>query len=320
MYGIEVGTIKNIEFDLPAISEDKVTYFLFEMSDVDSLKEMQVALNNNILEFPESIINESESAFAYFSISKKLFKPGRNVMSFEFADNLNGTTGGYNVLTVQIWIAKKDDESSLKNMLDEKSVESIKLKNEDKEKYYTYSEDFSDISAGSSPGYLMKVEGAPLVVMQSDNQRYIRLSGSDNGSISAVHLFSSKTIFSAKVKVDDIADKGGVWLDIRFNLQDAYVVKCGYDFENSQWMIKDYLNHCMWIHEPVESEFKAGKWYDLKVDASGHAVKFYVDGKLTCHSNTVRNCNYGRIAVEAEGINVDFDDQTSGWGVVILSR
>ncbi len=285
MYDVEVGTVKSIEFDLPQIDDEKIVYLFLDMADVDKHEEMKAALNKSVLSVPDSIINDMDSAFAFFPVDKKILKSGKNVLSFAFTDNLGGSTKGYHVVNAQFWIADNKDEKSLIDTLDEKCVIHKNLRNESDEKFYTYSVDFSN-----------------------HPDKFLRLDGTKAKAFSTVHLFSSQTTFSARVKADAATDKGGLWLGVRYNLDDAYLVKCGYDFTSSQWVIKDYFNHNLWNHKPVSMKFLAGKWYDLKIEAVGSSLNFYVDGLLMCRSTTIRNCNYGKIYLEADGVVGDFDD------------
>jgi len=285
MYDVEVGTVKSIEFDLPQVGDNEAAYLFLEMADVDKQQEMKTALNNAVLEVPDSIVNDMDSAFAFFPVDKKILKSGINALSFAFTDNLNGSTKGYHVINAQFWIADKKDEKKLIDTLDEKCVMHRSLRNEGSEKFYTYSDDFSN-----------------------NKDKFLRLDGTETKAVSTVHLFSSRTTLSARVKADAASDKGGLWLGVRYNLDDAYVVKCGYDFASSQWVIKDYYNRNLWKHKPAEVKFQPGKWYDLKIEAAGSSVDFYVDGLLLCRSAAVRDCNYGKIMLEADGVVGDFDD------------
>ncbi len=285
MYDVEVGTVKSLEFDLPQVKADQTAYLFLEMADVDKLREMTAALNNTVLTVPESIVNDMDSAFAFFPVDKRILKQGKNTLSFAFTDDLNGSTKGYHVVNAQFWIADKKDEKSLIDMLDEKCVMHVYLRNEEAEKFYTYSDDFASLKDG-----------------------FLQLDGSKQAAVHSVHLFSNRTTFSARVKADQVSDKGGLWLGVRYNLNNAYAVKCGYDFAASQWVIQDYFNHNLWRHKPVDMKFQPGKWYDLKIEAAGSELTFYVDGLAMCRSNTIRNCNYGKIMVEADGVVGDFDD------------
>jgi hypothetical protein len=307
VYKVPIGTIMSIEFDMKPPAADEVMYLFLEIADLDRIYEMQVALNNNVLTVPKSIVNDVDSAFAYLPISPAIIKDGRNILSFAFMDNLNNTTLGFFVHNAQFWVAKEADRKALRDKLDEMSVLDVELINEDKEQLFEYFEDFNVHQTAQASPYWMPVRGSAVVAGDED-EKFLRLDGLQQASISTVHLFSSATVFSAKIRADRAPAEGGLWLGIRYNLENAYVVKCGYDFEKRQWIIKDYFKHYLWEHSPVESDFQTAKWYEVKIEAVRNSVDFYVDGKLLCRSRTVRNVNYGKIMLEADGVIADFDD------------
>ena len=311
IFDLPVGQMKSIDYEINELTPKDVMYLFLTIQDVDELREIKVVLNEQQLDVPASIIDATDDSHAFLKVDNKLFHKGKNILKFYFMDNINNTTRGYCVKKAEFYRAVFSDEEVLRKMLFKrvKNAKRFNLYNVEKEKYWTYIDDFEDEAIQGRPSHWMVLDRPGIVNSDSNAANHVlELNGLAGKSHTTLHVFSSTVNFKSKVKVMDSRKGGAVWLAIRYNLDDNYVVKAGYDFSSSQWMILDYKQQRKTVCCKKEGGLYSGIWYDWQVIADKMSVKFIVNGSIVCQSDSVYNMNYGKVGLYAQDCRVFFDD------------
>ena len=95
-FGTSVGTAQSRTFDLGSVPsgglELSITAF-----DIDALAEVQLLVNGQQLPLPAGILGDNDILTGQVEVAANLLQAGENEITFVFADNLNGTTGGFRI-------------------------------------------------------------------------------------------------------------------------------------------------------------------------------------------------------------------------------
>ena len=307
LYQISVGAERLVTFDLPAC-DGKAVYLFLGARDVDRAREMKVLLNGQVLPIPDTILNEVDDAFAYLPVPGQMLNVGENELKFVFADNLNNTTGGYFVNQVEFWLCDVAEEAGLVEKLDKKCVIVKPLINADKEKSYRYKDNFNDETVGTKPDYWVLKSGVCSVSVDKDGSRALLLGNAKKKSHAVLHVFSSTTTIETTFRPLEVTDKSSFWLAVRYNLDDAYVIKAGYDCGKKRWAICEYRNRAFKTYRTAEDNLEVGRVYRLRLEADKSNIKLYVDDELKCETFYVRTTNYGRVGLYADYGRAEYDD------------
>jgi len=105
LYLAPIGTKKTVIFDVPYdINLIDKAWLELAVDDIDEKKEAKITLNGKTVEIHESVLGEGAATGALVVPVDALVK-GRNTFEFVFADNLNETTEGYEILKATLALA-----------------------------------------------------------------------------------------------------------------------------------------------------------------------------------------------------------------------
>lgn len=111
VYGIPVGEARTLTIRLPDSfkpADYPLTLLWLSVDDIDVQKEARMFINGDgPHDVPASTIGEAKGdsnigRTGYMRIDAKLLKPGVNELKFVFADNLGGSTGGFDIMDAMI--------------------------------------------------------------------------------------------------------------------------------------------------------------------------------------------------------------------------
>jgi len=110
LYGQPVGSEASLVVTLDTDPAGAVMALLdLTMADVDEQKEVQILVNGHgPLAPPRLILSGEDPRRAALSINSGHLHAGENTITFRFADNLNGTTGGFDVHAAAIVLVFKE--------------------------------------------------------------------------------------------------------------------------------------------------------------------------------------------------------------------
>lgn len=124
LYGMGVGVVKEISFrierDLSEVGEVRLALVV---DDIDSASEAVITFNGLKLEIPQSIIGEETGPKGAghkgaIVLPLEKLKTGVNKVSFTFADNLGGSTGGYLILDAQLGLDVSEEVVDISRLRD----------------------------------------------------------------------------------------------------------------------------------------------------------------------------------------------------------
>lgn len=109
LFGKPVGTEASVTIEISDPLADALWAVLdLTMEDVDEQKEVEIVINGNRpVAPPRTILSPEPPRRAQMSVPLSRLKQGENVITFRFADNLGGTTGGFDVHAVTIAVGFK---------------------------------------------------------------------------------------------------------------------------------------------------------------------------------------------------------------------
>jgi hypothetical protein len=117
VYGLPVGESLSLKIRLPDTFKPKdypLTLLWLSADDIDAQKETRMFINGQgPFPVPASTLGEAKGKSGlgntgHMQIKSDLLKPGLNELKFVFADNLGGSTGGFDILDAMIVLPRPD--------------------------------------------------------------------------------------------------------------------------------------------------------------------------------------------------------------------
>ncbi len=107
VYGVPVGEARTLTIRLPdrfKAQDYPLTLLWLSVDDIDVQKEARMFINDNgPHEVPASTLGEGKDGHVgHMRLDAGLLKPGVNELKFVFADNLGGSTGGFDIMDAMI--------------------------------------------------------------------------------------------------------------------------------------------------------------------------------------------------------------------------
>ncbi|MFH0964040.1 MAG: sialidase family protein [Planctomycetota bacterium] len=103
LWGAKIGEAKTITFgidrDLALVGSAALELVV---DDIDAKREADISCNGRRLEIPDSLLGEGKGFKGRLAVPVECLKPGDNIISCAFADNLNGTTSGYAIMAAHL--------------------------------------------------------------------------------------------------------------------------------------------------------------------------------------------------------------------------
>lgn len=187
----------------------------------------------------------------------------------------------------------------------------------------TFSDDFNDETANSSPNYWIEHALTDYWQVKADGGNLVYAVDASRESYSWLHVFERDVEYTAKMKVTEAANDAVVGMLLRFNEDEAYV-RVGYDFKYGEWYITDKQGHDyeIYVHDRFAADMVLGEWVTVRAVLNGKTMSVYINGSAepVMTAENIHHLSSGRVGFYTNGADAMFDDvnlvQTSGQGKV----
>ena len=307
MYGFPVGTKRSLTLNIVEVAPEAEAFLYLAIRDLDESREARVTLNDqSTLTLTKAFVSESDVRASYMRIPVEMLQVGKNFIAFSFADDLGGTTQGYFVEDLELWLG---GSSQMVPLLESKinSYYAGDYKRPSGATPYQYTDDFEDEAEGAVPSHWLVKKGNWRVSGSEEKSLAIRERQPESHAV--LHLFAQDVVFEGRITVREFADNGAVWFVVRYNVHPNYLVQAGYNSEEGVWQIRESFHKSVnLIKAQKQGHLPREIWHHVKLVVQGPRLQLYVNGQLECSTDQLRNLNYGKIGLYAHNARVIFDD------------
>jgi len=171
---------------------------------------------------------------------------------------------------------------------------------------YCYYDTFNDEPVNYIPDYWQVIKGQCKVSAWDDNDKCLAFEDQNVDSNAMLHCFEKNV--TVKSRFRPRLAQGAFWVAARYNLDNRFLIKAGYDVARGQWRIIEYWDGNSFIRASASEAITLNKWYDVRVVVRDMDVKLYVDGKFKCQAALATNANYGKVGIYVEKTKADADN------------
>ena len=299
------GQTVQFNFEIPVIEGSQDYLLVIDAVNVNNYEAVQLQINSAVIDTPPELFDVYGKWRGNVWVTSYL-QAGTNQLMVTFANNRGGDDPGFSINSVQIWGGAK---AAVIQEYDQRyqQLYGRRLVYRELEPTFEQSYDFEDIINMSESNWQV-IEGSALIVQESQNQ-FLRLNAFADLCTVKLNCFSRDTVLKGRFRVLYKALQGNFQLALRHNMEDDHVYKVAaeYDSSNNGWGLYD-----CWLR-PKEKitaalPLSTNQWYTFEVVTDRMTARLYIDDVLVCKTSSLKNTNYGGLALYADHAIVDFDD------------